>query len=290
MAGRGFGSRIKALFGIGVGKEEFYEELLDSLIEGDFGARTAMEAVDALKESAKRKKLSTEGDLRTEMRSILSGIGREIKLVPAKGKLSVYLVLGVNGVGKTTSIAKLAHRLMGEGVKDILLAAGDTFRAGAIDQLKHHGERLGLRVVAQGPGSDSGAVIHDAITAAKAAGAELVLADTAGRMHTKQNLVKELEKVDKIVTARVAPEDYKKILVLDATTGQNGLRQAEVFHGSVGIDALILSKYDSSARGGLALSVARDFGIPVAFLGVGEGYGDLRPFELSPYLDEFLGG
>jgi fused signal recognition particle receptor len=171
----------------------------------------------------------------------------------------------------------------------VVLAAGDTFRAAAIDQLRIHGERLGLRVVAQNPGSDPGAVLYDAIESAKAQGSDLVIADTAGRMHTRQDLIRELAKVDKIVATRADGANYKRLLVLDGTTGQNGLRQAESFLEAVRIDGVILTKTDSTAKGGLAIALSKDFGLPISYLGRGEGYDDLQAFETGPFLDDFLG-
>jgi len=175
------------------------------------------------------------------------------------------------------------------GFKNIILAAGDTFRAAAIDQLKTHGQRLGMKVVAQDHGSDSGAVLFDAIESAQASSSNLVLADTAGRMHTRQNLILELKKLDKIVSAKIPAENFRKLLVLDATTGSNALRQAEIFSEAVKIDGIILTKYDSSARGGIISTIGRELGIPTVFIGTGEGYGDLRLFEVDDYLSNFLG-
>jgi fused signal recognition particle receptor len=202
----------------------------------------------------------------------------------------VFLVLGVNGVGKTTTIAKLAeyYRRRG-GIPEPVLAAGDTFRAAAIDQLRIHGERLGLRVVGQSPGADPGAVIFDAIESAKARNASLVLADTAGRMHTKANLVKEMQKIHRVVESRIGDGVYRTLLVIDATTGQNGLRQAEIFNEAIGVSSCILAKYDSTAKGGIALAISHQLGIPFSFLGTGEQYGDLEPFDTDRYLDGLVG-
>lgn len=204
--------------------------------------------------------------------------------------MCIVLVLGVNGVGKTTTCAKLADYYKREGLSSgVILAAGDTFRAAAIDQLKIHGERLGIRVVAQKPGSDPGAVLWDALDAARAEGAGLVLADTAGRMHTRADLVKELGKIDKIVAARAEGADYRRLLVIDSTTGQNGLKQAETFAQAVKIDGLVLTKHDSTARGGMSIRIAKELGLPTAFIGTGEGYRDIETFVLDRFLDEFIG-
>lgn len=284
-----FSDRLKVLLGLG-SNDEFYDELGDLLIEGDLGARLSMEAVDSLKGLCRRQGISGESAVRGALKSILLGFGKEARIAPSPGGLDVILVLGVNGVGKTTTVAKLAYMYRSQNLAQrIVLAAGDTFRAAAIDQLKIHGERLGVRVVAQQPGSDPGAVLYDAIEAAKAEGADLVIADTAGRMHTKQNLLRELEKLDRIVGARTEPSRCKKLLVVDGTTGQNALRQAETFGDAIKIDGIVLSKYDSTGKGGVVLSIAYERGLPTAFLGTGEGYGDLRPFVLDSYLNEFLG-
>jgi fused signal recognition particle receptor len=193
-------------------------------------------------------------------------------------------------VGKTTTIAKMAqHFRAHRGVSRILLVAGDTFRAAASEQLKLLGERLGLPVIAQDHGADPGAVIFDGIGSARARGDELLIADTAGRLHNKEALVKELAKIDKIVTSRIGDGTYQKILVLDATTGQNSLAQAEVFHKAVGVDSIVLSKCDSTAKGGMAASVCRELGIPISFLGRGEHLDDLEVFDPDQYLDYLFG-
>jgi fused signal recognition particle receptor len=290
MTAMSFADRLKALFRVGKADDALFEDLADLLVEGDLGASLAFEVSDELKASCGSKGLSAPEEVKRELKSILARYGLETRIEPDPGRLSVFLVLGVNGVGKTTSCAKLAQyyrrRAPGSG---IVLAAGDTFRAAAIDQLKIHGERLGLRVVAQKPGSDPGAVLWDAVDAAKAENAGLVLADTAGRMHTRADLLRELGKIDKIVAARAEGADYRRLLVLDSTTGQNALRQAETFSQAVKIDGILLSKQDSSAKGGMAIRLAKDLGLPTAFVGTGEGYDDLAPFSLDSFLDRFLG-
>lgn len=285
-----FAERIRNLFRLGTDGESLFEELADLLVEGDLGASLAFAAADELKAACKARRLSDPAAVKLELKAILARYGREASIVPRAGALSVFLVLGVNGVGKTTTCAKLADYYRREGTASgVILAAGDTFRAAAIDQLKIHGERLGLRVVAQKPGADPGAVLWDAVDAAKADGAGLVLADTAGRMHTRSDLVKELGKIDKIVASRAAGADYKRLLVIDSTTGQNGLKQAETFSQAVAIDGLVLTKHDSSAKGGMAIRLAKELGLPTAFVGTGEGYRDIAPFILDTFLDEFLG-
>ena len=286
---KSFGARLKALFGIKTFDENFFEELEDMLIEGDLGAKTAMEVSDAVRKLAKAEKSTSQDALQQLMKRILSDkIATYVpELVPET--TNIFLILGVNGVGKTTSIAKLATYYKNRG-ETVLLAAADTFRAAAIDQLELHAQRTGCRIVKQSHGSDPGAVIFDAMQSAKAKGEHLVLADTAGRMHNKENLLRELQKIDKVVNSKISePACYKRFLVIDATTGQNGLSQAQLFHQAIGIDALILTKYDSAAKGGSLVQIGEKLGIPIAFVGVGERYGDLYPFDKDEFLDSLVG-
>jgi fused signal recognition particle receptor len=290
MARHNFAENLKRLFGMHKGADDtFFEDLADSLIEGDLGAKTAFEIVGELEKKCRSQGIADADKILDELVCILSPFAKEIAFDPAPGKVSVFMVLGVNGVGKTTSVAKMGVWFKNRFAGDIVLAASDTFRAAAIEQLKYHGERTGLRVVAHQHGSDPGAVVFDAADSVRAAGGGLVIADTAGRLHNKENLVRELQKIDRIAAAKADPGCYRKILVLDATTGQNGMRQAEVFHEAVGIDAIILTKYDSTARGGIALSCGKELGLPVAFVGTGEKYADFMQFDRDSYLSEFVG-
>ena len=245
---KSFGARLKSLFGIKTLHEEFFEELEDLLVEGDLGAKTAMELSDVLRERARTEKIKEVSDLQFTMKELLhKKMKSYVPTVCDKGT-TIFLILGVNGVGKTTSIAKMATYYKNKG-NSVLLAAADTFRAAAIDQLELHAKQVDVRMVKQTPGSDPGAVIFDAIESAKAKGEQLILADTAGRMHNKENLVRELKKIDKIILSKIAePECYKKFLVVDATTGQNAISQASMFHDAIGLDGLILTKYDSAAK------------------------------------------
>ncbi len=284
-----FGEKLKSLFGGRKIDEEFFDELEDTLIEGDLGARLTDEIITELRETARREKITEAGDLQSRMKEILSGYIKPFETAPQHGKLNVYMILGVNGVGKTTTIAKMAKRYSKDGYK-VLLAAGDTFRAAAVDQLDIHANRLGMRIVKQQMGSDPGAVIYDAITSAEAHGDELILLDTAGRMHNKENLMKELQKMDKVIHARgVADECYKKFLVIDATTGQNGVSQAMLFNEAVKLDGVILTKYDSAAKGGSLLQIGRLLNLPVLFVCVGEGYDDIRPFDKDEFITALMG-
>ncbi len=286
---KSFGARLKALFTIQRIDESFFEDLEDLLIEGDLGAANAMELSDALRAKVKTEKVKDPDTLQHMMKDILREKVKHLHLDPSQGSPTVYLILGVNGVGKTTSIAKMAHRFMKEG-NQVVLAAGDTFRAAAIDQLELHAQRLGTRIVKQKPSSDPASVLFDAIESAKAKGDQLVLADTAGRMHNKENLLRELQKIDKVIRTRgVAGKDYRKLLVIDATTGQNGISQAQMFHDAIGIDGVVLTKYDSAAKGGSLIQICDKLGIPITFVGVGESYDDLLDFDTEDFLDTLVG-
>jgi fused signal recognition particle receptor len=244
--------------------------------------------IATLQESSRQQKPADRSALITLVKELLRDTLRVEPLGLDHGRLNVFLVLGVNGVGKTTTLAKLAQFYRQEIEDRIVLAAGDTFRAAAIDQLQLWGERLQLPVVRQAPGADPGAVIFDAITSAQARDGGLVLADTAGRMHNKAHLVKELSKIDKVVRGRIGEGNYRKILVIDATTGQNALRQAESFHDAVGVDSIVLAKYDSTAKGGIVVAISKLLDLPFSFLGTGEQLQDLRPFDTSYYLDTLI--
>jgi fused signal recognition particle receptor len=286
----GIGRRLREVFRAREFDEGFFLELEDAMIEADMGVRIAAESVEALREAVKKGGLRTREALLEALRSYLKSfiIAGEIPVTP--GGLNVLLVLGVNGVGKTTTIAKLAqHFRSRRGIQKILLVAGDTFRAAAVEQLKLLGDRLGLPVIAQEQGADPGAVIFDGIASAAARGSQLVIADTAGRLHNREALVKELAKIDKIVRARVESACYRKVLVLDATTGQNSLAQAEVFHRAVGIDAIVLSKCDSTAKGGMVIPICRELGVPFAYIGLGEKLDDLEVFDPDQYLASLFG-
>jgi fused signal recognition particle receptor len=290
MALTGLGKKLRELFQSRQLDGTFFEDLEDALIEADIGVRFAAETINALREAAKKDGISTRDGLQQALKGLLRKhvISADITLVP--DALNVLLVLGVNGVGKTTTIAKLArHFQTSKGVERILLVAGDTFRAAAIDQLRILGERLGLPVVAQEPGADPGAVIFDGIASATARHIPLVIADTAGRLHTRDALVKELAKIDKIVRSRAPGPGYRRILVVDATTGQNSLAQAEVFHKAVGLDSIVLTKLDSTAKGGMVLPICRELGVPVSFIGDGEKLDDLRVFDPDAYLSSLVG-
>jgi fused signal recognition particle receptor len=287
-----FTERLKSFFGFGKTlSDDVFEDLTDLLVEGDFGAAEAYKISDKLKEACKKEKVSDGEAAKKILARLLEDIlkkGEDPDTLLQGNELLVYLLLGVNGVGKTTTAAKLASRGMAKKRRPIL-AAADTFRAAAIDQIKIHGQRLDIRVVAHQHGGDPAAVIYDALEAAKAGGGDLIIADTAGRMHTKASLVEELKKIDRVVESRASGCRYVKYLVLDATTGRNAVAQAEIFHEAVSLDGVILTKFDSSARGGAVFSLAEELGLPVVYLCTGEKYGDIRPFDAHAYAEEFVG-
>ena len=244
--------------------------------------------VDQLESICDKEKIREQDGIMAKLKELLLKDVRALNLTPEDGRQNVWMMLGVNGVGKTTTAAKLAKYFKNKGNENIVLASADTFRAAAIEQLALHGERLGVRVVSHQHGSDPSAVVFDAADAMKAAGPGLVIADTAGRLHNKENLVRELQKIDRTCSLKADEGCYKKILVIDATTGQNALRQAEVFNEAVKIDAIIMTKYDSTAKGGVAVSIGRELGLPVAYVCTGEGYDNIAPFDAEKYIDDFL--
>ncbi|MCL2374323.1 MAG: signal recognition particle-docking protein FtsY [Treponema sp.] len=290
---KAFADKLKSFFGLSHAlSDEEYDDFTDLLVEGDFGAAGAFKLADKLKETCRKEHISGGEDARKILARLLSEILQNAR--PAKpdlksGKLTIILLLGINGVGKTTTAAKLAQRYKTLEHRRPILAAADTFRAAAIDQLKIHGERLGVRVVAHQHGGDPAAVIYDAAEAAASGGGDLIIADTAGRMHTKSALIEELKKIDRVVESRASGCDYIKYLVLDATTGRNALSQAEIFAQAVSPNGVILTKYDSSAKGGVVFSLAQDMGLPVVFLCNGEKYADIMPFDPQRYAEEFTG-
>ena len=274
-----FGEKLKNLFSTRKIDESFFEDLEDTLIEGDLGARLTEEITQTLRKKAKEEK-ATSDDLQVLMKSLLSPYLKTLDPKVASDDLTVFMMLGVNGVGKTTTIAKLSKLYSGRGAR-VLLAAADTFRAAAVDQLEIHAERLGMRIVKQKTGSDPGAVVFDAITSARAQGEDLILVDTAGRMHNKENLLKELGKIDKVIKAKgIKEENYYR---------QNGLSQAMLFNQVVPLSGIILTKYDSLAKGGALVQIGRMLDIPIAFVCTGEGYDDIRPFDKEEFLNALVG-
>ena len=268
--------------------EEFFEELEERLILADVGASTAMQAVEKLRSRMNREGLSGQEAIQETLREILAEcLTMEHQDLDLSTRPSVILVIGVNGVGKTTSIGKLAARLKGEG-KRVLLCAGDTFRAAAADQLEIWADRAGCELVRQHEGADPGAVLFDALQAAKARSVDVVICDTAGRLHNKSNLMAELAKLRKIIDREVPEAALEVLLVLDATTGQNGLIQAKQFQETAGCTGIILTKLDGTAKGGIVIAIAQELGVPVKFVGLGEGIGDLQPFDAREYVNAII--
>ena len=268
--------------------DDFYDELEESLVMADMGAETTMEAVEELKQRCKRNKIKDTDGAKACMKEILAEILTvgdprvDMSRTPA-----VVLFIGVNGVGKTTSIGKLAARWKGEG-KRVLLCAGDTFRAAAADQLTIWADRAGVEIVKQHEGADPAAVVYDAMSAAKARKADVVLVDTAGRLHNKQNLMNELNKISRVIDRECPDASRETLLVLDATTGQNGLVQAKQFQETAGCTGIVLTKLDGTAKGGIVIAIAKELGVPVKYVGVGEQVGDLQPFDAKAFVEALL--
>ena len=268
--------------------DDFYDELEESLVMADMGAETTMEAVEELRDRCKERKIKDVEGARACMREILAEyLSREDNGVDLSRTPAVVLFIGVNGVGKTTSIGKLAARWKKEG-KKVLLCAGDTFRAAAADQLTIWAERAGVDIIKQHEGADPAAVVYDAMSAAKARKADVVLVDTAGRLHNKQNLMNELNKISRVIDRECPDSSRETLLVLDATTGQNGLIQAKQFGESAGITGIVLTKLDGTAKGGIVIAIAKELGVPVKYVGVGEQVGDLQPFDAKAFVEALL--
>ena len=276
----GFGSRLRqALTG---GGEELWDDVEETLIAGDVGATLAL---DLVARARKRRDLTPEAAVRAELRALLAPRDPDWEPTrPTAGGPAIILVVGVNGTGKTTTIGKLAGREKAQG-RRVVLAAADTFRAAAIDQLRIWSQRAGVELVAHAPGADPGAVVFDALDAAVARNADLVIADTAGRLHTKANLMDELTKVRRIIDKRLPGAVPETLFVLDATTGQNGLTQAKAFHDAVGLTGVVLTKLDSTAKGGIVFAIERTLGVPVRYVGVGEQIDDLLPFDPDGFVE-----
>ena len=263
--------------------DDFYDELEETLILADMGVDTTMEVVDTLRRRTREAKIKDAQGARALLQDVIAQMltvgepGLELSQKPG-----VVLFIGVNGVGKTTTIGKLAARMKGEGQK-VLLAAADTFRAAAADQLTIWAERAGVDIVKQHEGADPASVVFDALAAARARGCDAVLVDTAGRLHNKQNLMNELGKISRIIDRECPNSSRETLLVLDATTGQNGLIQAKQFQETAGLTGIVLTKLDGTAKGGIVLAIAHELGLPVKYIGVGEGVDDLMPFDPAAF-------
>jgi fused signal recognition particle receptor len=267
------------------GDEEFWERVEEILITSDVGVPTTAKLVAELEQDALERNITSGKELRELMIEHATRLlGKPVELDISQ-KPTVVLMVGVNGTGKTTNIGKLVHFLPGK----VMLAAGDTFRAAAIEQLQSWGERTGAKVIARERGADSAAVAHEAVEEAERDGTDVLLIDTAGRLHTKVNLMSELDKVKRVIERRLPGAPHEVLMTVDATTGQNGLRQAKLFHEVAGVTGIILTKLDGTAKGGIALAIANEVGVPIKLISVGEQIGDLHPFEASEFAEALFG-
>ena len=265
--------------------DEFYSSVEDALLAGDVGVTASEQIVSDLRDRAYEDRLKTPDEARDLLREILvESIDYEVE--PYSYPL-VILLSGVNGVGKTTAIGKLAKLFTSEG-KSVVIAAADTFRAAASEQLEVWGERAGVRVIRHSEGADPAAVVFDAVSSAKAKGTDVILVDTAGRLHNKKNLMEELKKICRVVDRELPDADFRKYLVLDATTGQNGVSQAEVFSEAVDLDGIVLTKLDGTAKGGVVMAISAELELPVLYVGVGEKIDDLIPFDAREFVDALI--
>jgi len=283
------GGGLRALFGGRALDDELLETIEEELLLADVGVSATRDIIDTLRRQAKRA--GSVAVVRAVLRDALVDILKVPESPapePPAGQPWIMLVVGVNGSGKTTTIGKLAHRLKAAG-HSVQLAAGDTFRAAAVEQLQRWGERVGTPVTAQAPGADAAAVIHDAISHAQARGTEVILADTAGRLHTQSNLMEELRKIRRVIRRFDETAPHETLLVVDGGSGQNALAQARQFGEAVDVTGIALTKLDGTARGGVAFAIARETGIPIRFIGVGEKPEDLRPFDPEAFVDALLG-
>ena len=268
--------------------DEFYDNLEESMILADMGVETTLKAVDQLRARTKAEKIKDVEGARECMKEILADMMRVgDPALNLNGKPAVVLFIGVNGVGKTTTIGKIGSKLKGEG-KKVLFSAADTFRAAAAEQLVIWSERAGVDIVRQKEGADPAAVVFDSLSAAKARGTDVVLVDTAGRLHNKANLMAELHKLRKIIDRELPEAAVETLLVLDATTGQNGLVQAKQFRDTCGITGIVLTKLDGTAKGGIVIAIAQELQVPVKFVGLGEGINDMQPFDAKEYVGALI--
>jgi fused signal recognition particle receptor len=280
-----FGTLKSFILGRNVIDEEMYEELEDILVQSDIGMDMTIKIVNALEKEVKRRGVKDPQEVYPILKEVMEGFlikeNNEINI--EEGKLNVILVVGVNGVGKTTTIGKLASKYVKSG-KKVILGAGDTFRAAAIEQLEEWANRAGAEIVKSTQGADPGAVVFDTLTAAQSRGADIAIIDTAGRLHNKNNLMKELEKIHNIIKKKLGDQKYESILVIDGTTGQNALNQAKVFNEVTELTGFIITKLDGTAKGGIVFSISEELKKPIKFIGVGEKIEDLRKFDAKEYI------
>ena len=278
--------KIDALLSHGQLDDDFYDELTDILISCDIGVRTSMDIVEALRLEARKNKIRTAEDVKNQLKTILKEEFASLDEINLQYP-AIITIIGVNGVGKTTTIGKLSKYFKNQK-KDVTLVAGDTFRAAASSQLSEWADRTKTRIIKHTEGADAAAVVYDGISSAKAKNTDVLLVDTAGRLHTKTNLMEELKKIDKVIN-REYPEAHKyNFIVLDATTGQNALNQINAFNEFVHIDGIILTKLDGTAKGGVVVAIEKDYHLPVVFVGVGEGVDDLESFDYNEFIDNLF--
>ena len=267
--------------------DEFFDELEEALIIADVGVNTTEKIIERLRDELKQEKIKTKSEARESLKRIIADLMRADDELFNEGEGAVILIVGVNGVGKTTSIGKLAKYYKECGKKP-MLAAGDTFRAAAAEQLTVWAERVDVPIVKHGEGADPAAVVFDAIASYKAKGRDMLICDTAGRLHNKKNLMSELSKIRRVIDRELPNAQCEVLLVIDATTGQNAIAQAKAFGESVGLTGIIVTKLDGTAKGGVAIAVKEELGIPVRFIGVGEGADDMHPFDAEQFADAII--
>ncbi|MBR2029968.1 MAG: signal recognition particle-docking protein FtsY [Clostridia bacterium] len=279
------GFKLKQLFKVGVFDDDFFDDLETLLLSSDVGASATMEIVDLLRDRLEEEKIIDPDQAMEELKDILMDM---LETDPFEIESpAIIMVVGVNGVGKTTTIGKLASQFKNQG-KSVLIAAADTFRAAASEQLEIWADRAGVRIVKHQEGSDPAAVVFDALSSAKSRKTDVILIDTAGRLHNKVNLMEELKKINRVISREYPDAQRKNLIVLDATTGQNALQQVELFNDAVNIDSIALTKLDGTAKGGVVIAIKEKFGIPVDFIGVGEGIDDLMPFDAESFVEGIL--
>lgn len=287
---QGFVEKVEEIFtGRKPISEDLLEELEETMIQADVGVKTTMELVEKLRKAYKAKEIEDTSQVREWLQERIGEIlGQEDSSLNMSITPTVIMVVGVNGVGKTTTIGKLATKLRKEG-KKVLVAAADTFRAAAIDQLEIWGQRAGVEIIKHAEGADPAAVVYDAMQAAKGRKSEVVIVDTAGRLHTKDNLMEELKKIRRVMEREIPGAPAEVLLVLDATTGQNALNQAKIFKEAVDVTGIVLTKLDGTAKGGVVIAIAHDLDLPIKFIGVGEGVDDLQTFQAREFVDALFG-
>ncbi len=284
-----FAAKLNDVFKFSKIDDNLYDELEEILVTADVGVNTSMAICERLRQIVKEEKLKEPDEARSALKRVIREMLGDTPELNLNTKPSLILVIGVNGVGKTTTIGKLAYNLKQQG-KSVILGAADTFRAAAIEQLQVWADRAGAEIVKHGGGSDPAAVVFDAISAAKSRGSDVIICDTAGRLHNKKNLMDELAKISKVVSRELPEADIETLLVLDASTGQNAVSQAREFSSASAITGIVLTKLDGTAKGGIVLAIKNDLGIPVKLIGVGEGIDDLQTFDADQFTEALFEG